>query len=452
MTTTLESPVLDTLTTPTDPALEVDSALTLAPTYDTAWPAWFHESQREAWEEFLRTPAPKRKDEAWRFANIKSIGLDGFVPAPDFISSTDTIAQSKLFDSVAARLVFGNNQVLHRETPALPEGVIVKPLTEAAVEHESLFREFFMSQPVELGSHRYAALHRAMVQGGVMIHVPANVEVALPIEIFHWVKGDNASVFPHTLILCGENSKVTVVDVFKSADDGRAFACGVNDLHLAAGAQLTYVAVQDWSDSTLAFHINSTLVGRAASATALNVNFGSKFLRGENLSRLIGEGSRSVMLSINPVDGEREVDQRTLQDHVSPHATSDLLYHNVLDDKARTIFAGLIKVGEGAHETDAYQKVRNLPLSDECEDNSMPGLEILADNVRCSHGATHGEINKDELFYMQARGISEDLGRRLIVAGFFLSLLERVEDKVVRDRIAALVCKHLKVPSEEDAA
>jgi Fe-S cluster assembly protein SufD len=426
-----------------------DSGLALAPTFDPAWPAWFHETQREAWEEFQRTPTPTRKDEAWRFANIKAVAVDDFVPAGKFLSSVDAIAQSKLFDAVSARFVFGNNQLLHREFPALPDGVIVKPLTEAARENESLFREFFMSQPVELGSHRFAALHRALVQGGVMIHVPANVEVALPIEIFHWVEGDNASVFPHTLILCGENSKVTVVDAFKSADNARAFACGVNDLHLARGAQLTYVAVQDWSDSSLAFHINSTVVGRDATATALNVNFGSKFLRGENLSRLVGEGSRSVMLSINPMDGEREIDQRTLQDHISPRTTSDLLYQNALDDKSRTIFAGLIKVGKGAHETDAYQKVRNLLLSDDCEANSMPGLEILADNVRCSHGATSGEINEDELFYMQARGISADLGRRLIVAGFFNSLLARITNEPVRARLATLVSKRMGVAMDD---
>lgn len=446
MTSTLESlPV----TTPASQSSTSTPVLALTPTPNLAWPEWFQATQQEAWEEFLRTPAPTRKDEAWRFANIKAVALDDFVPAPDFISAADAIAQSRMFDAVSARFVFGNNQLLHRETPSLPEGVIVKPLIEAAHENDSLFREFFMSQPVELGSHRFAALHRALVQGGVMIHVPANVEVELPIEIFHWVEGDNASVFPHTLILCGENSKVTVVDVFKSVDNGRALACGVNDLHLSRGAQLTYVAVQDWSDSSLAFHINSTLVGRDATATSLNVNFGSKFLRGESLSRLTGEGSRSVMLSINPVEGEREVDQRTLQDHISPRATSDLLYQNALDDKARTIFAGLIKVGEGAHETDAYQKVRNLLLSDDCEANSMPGLEILADNVRCSHGATSGEINEDELFYMQARGISADLGRRLIVAGFFNSLLDRISNESVRARLAEIVSQRLGVAMSE---
>ena len=158
MTSILESPAV----TPSAPhPITHSPELALTPAFDAAWPAWFHETQREAWEEFLRTPAPTRKDEAWRFANIKAVRLDEFVPAPAFIAAADAIAQSKLFDAAAARFVFGNNQLIHREGSALPEGVIVKPLAEAARENESLFREFFMSQPVELGSHRFAALHRA---------------------------------------------------------------------------------------------------------------------------------------------------------------------------------------------------------------------------------------------------------------------------------------------------
>jgi len=314
----------------------------------------------------------------------------------------------------------------------------------AAHEDRDLVRKYFMAQPVELGSHKYAALHKASLATGAFLYVPPNVEVALPIEIFHWAEGEHASIFPHTLVVCGENSKVTVLDYFKSADGKRAFACGVNDLHLARGAQLTYVAVQDWSRDSLAFHLNSTHVSRDASATSLNANFGGGFVRGEALSRLAGEGSRSVMLSLNPMDGTRQLDQRTLQDHVAPHAASDLLYLNSLADTARSIFAGLIKVEECAHRTDAYQKVRNLMLSEEAEANSMPGLEILADNVRCTHGATCGEISEEELFYLAARGIRPEEATRLIVNGFFQTLLERLESSAVREYLGRLVSENLR--------
>ena len=173
------------------------------------------------------------------------------------------------------------------------------------------------------------------------------------------------------------------------------------------------------------------------------MNFGGSYIRGESDSHLLGEGSRSVMLSINPASGEREIDQRTFQDHFAPRATSDLLYHNALSDSSKTIFAGLIKVEEAAHETDAYQKVRNLMLSDEAEANSMPGLEILADNVRCTHGATSGELNEDELFYMMARGIPPKQAAQLIVRGFFGTVLERLENEELQAHLGGILDRKL---------
>jgi Fe-S cluster assembly protein SufD len=188
-------------------------------------------------------------------------------------------------------------------------------------------------------------------------------------------------------------------------------------------------------------------VDRDANSTALAVNFGSRSLRGESLSKLAGEGSRSVMLSINPLDGDRHIDQRTLQDHAAKNATSDLLYRNSLDDKSQAIFAGLIRVEPGSSGTDAYQKVENLVLSDDAVAHSMPGLEILNDDVRCTHGATSGGVSADELFYMQARGIPANTARRLVVAGFFNSLLDRIEDEPLREKLSALVHERLGVTS-----
>ena len=411
----------------------------------SAWPAWFQAEQSAALAEYEKLPVPVRKDEAWRFANLKALDLSAFLDAAPVASEGRLINASFGLKETAAKLILGNNALLHRDATALPKDVILETLESAATNHADLFKKYFMTQPVELGSRKYAALHKARVSGGAFLYVPANTSVTLPIEIFQWVEGANASVFPHTLIVCGENSSVTVVDYFKSADKLPAFACGVNDLHLARGAKLTYIAVQDWSRETTAFHLNSTIVDRDASSTALIANFGGAYIRGESLSRLVGEGARSEMFSINPVEGSREIDQRTLQDHVAPHATSDLLYLNALDDKSRTIFAGLIKVQPGAAGTDAYQKVKNLILSDDADPNSMPGLEILNDEVRCSHGATNGPVSADELFYMAARGISKDKARRLIVNGFFTNLLARLESETLRSHLETLLTARLSI-------
>ncbi len=414
-----------------------------SPRNDGRWPDWFVSDQEAAWNEYLATPAPGRRAEEWRFSNVKALDFSSFRTPAD-ASNPDAIAlASKGVKSPAAKFIFANNRLVAKDAEGLPSGVIALPLEEAAEKHPGLFRAYFMNQPVELGSHKYALLHRSQLQSGFFLYVPKGTVIENPIEIFYWAEGDHSSVFPHTLVVCEENSQVKVLDYFGSFDGKPALACGVNDLHAGPGSNLQYFAIQNWSPESLAFHLNSTIVGKDASATALSMNFGGKFIRGESLSRMAAEGARSEMLSINPISGSRMIDQRTLQQHDAPGATSDLLYHNTLDDSARSIFSGLIKVEQGAHRTDAYQKVRNILLSDEAEANSMPGLEILADDVRCTHGATSGEVSEEELFYMEARGIPKTVGRRMVIMGFFDSLLERIRDGELRDYLSAQVRGHL---------
>jgi Fe-S cluster assembly protein SufD len=409
------------------------------------WPEWFHRDQQAAWDLFQSLPLPSRRDEPWRFANIKATDLSGFSAAAPVRDAADLVSRSSGLTGLSAKLVFGNDALLHSETADLPAGVLVMPLEMAAKEHGDLFRKSFMTSEVRLGSKKFAALHKARLRAGAFVHVPKGVAVRKPIEIWHWVEGESAAVFPHTLIVLEEGASATVVDRFVSAGNDASLAVAVNDLSLGVGSRLTYVGVQDWSDKTTAFHLNTTGVEKEGTSTALQLNLGGAYIRGESDSHLRGEGSRSVMLSINPASGEREVDQRTFQDHFAPRATSDLLYHNALADSSKTIFAGLIKVEEAAHETDAYQKVRNLMLSDEAEANSMPGLEILADNVRCTHGATSGELNEDELFYMMARGIPPKQAAQLIVRGFFGTVLERLENPMLQEHLGEILDRKLNL-------
>jgi len=217
------------------------------------------------------------------------------------------------------------------------------------------------------------------------------------------------------------------------------FACGVNDLIAGPGAKITYVCAQTWGESVRALQMNTTTVDHDASALSLNLHLGGRYSRFESLSRLIGEGGRSDLLAVSVADGEQEFDARTLQDHVSPHTASDLLYKNALDDRARCTFGGLIRVEPHAHFTDAYQKVRNLLLSDDSEANSMPGLEILADNVRCTHGATSGQIDADELFYLRTRGIPIPVAQRLIVTGFLNEVIQRLDQPAITAHLNRLI-------------
>src|SRR5213082_2768436 len=307
-------------------------------------------------------------------------------------------------------------------------------------EHADLFRKYFMAQPATLGSAKFAALHQALVSSGTFLYVPRGVEIAPPLEIFHWLAGENATVFPHLLLVTDELAKVTVIEHFRSVNEhASGFACGVNDLLAGPGAKVTYVCTQNWGDNVIALQMNTTTVDHDASAMSLNLNLGSRYSRFESLSRLTGEGGRSDLLAVAVAKHQQEFDARTLQDHVSPHTASDLLYKNALDDRARTIFGGLIRVEPHAHFTDAYQKVRNLLLSDDAEANSMPGLEILADNVRCTQGATSGQIDADELFYLRTRGIPIPIAQRLIVSGFLNEVIQRLDQPAIAAYLNRLI-------------
>jgi len=401
--------------------------------------------QAEAWNAFTSLPMPSRNDQPWRFANLKNLDLAGFsTPLPlDDAAREELIARSCGLDAIAGRMIFGNDQLLASEATddSLREkGVIWLPLDRAATEHPELFQKYFMREEAILGGQKFAALHRSQARAGTFLYVPAGVEVALPIEAFHWLRGAGGSCFPHTLIVAEERSKVTVVDYFASAEvDSPGLACGVNDLWLGAGASVTYVCTQSWSTKTLAFQMNSTVVGRDASACALNLNLGAMRARHESLSHLRGPGGRSDMLAVTVAQATQEFDQRTFQIHEAPNTSSDLLYKNALDEASRTIFSGLIRVDPGAHRTDAYQKVRNLLLSDEAEANSAPGLEIEADDVRCTHGATTGQIEQEELFYLLSRGIPRRAAQRLIVEGFLAEVFDRLPGELVRQKLRTML-------------
>jgi len=408
-------------------------------------PDWFRDQQHAAWEKFESIPRPTRKDQPWRFSNVDLLDLAPFKfsPALSDDDRANVLKYSRGLDRFAGRLIFAGDQLIERNVVSddlKKRGVIFQPLERAMIEHADLFRKHFMSQPAVLGSAKFAALHKALVSNGTFLFVPRGVEIEQPIEIFHWLRGEGVSVFPHLLLITDELAKVTVVEHFRSCDArATGFACGVNDLIAGPGAKVTYVCAQNWGENVVALQMNTTTVDHDASAMSLNLNLGSKYSRFESLSRLVGEGGRSDLLAVAVATNEQEFDARTLQDHISPRTASDLLYKNALDDRARCTFGGLIRVEPHAHFTDAYQKVRNLLLSDDSEANSMPGLEILADNVRCTHGATSGQINEDEMFYLHSRGIPTKVAQRLIVTGFLNDVIQRLDQPSIADYLRGLI-------------
>jgi len=406
----------------------------------TTLPHWFSARQEAAKARFASTPAPKRGDETWRFSNLKQLDFDGFQRSADFSPpAADLIARSTGLEKTAAKFIFANDTLIHSES-SVPSGVICLPLAEALVSYSELVEKHFMKQETRLGSAKFAAWHEAMVSNGLFVHVGDNLEVEGAIEVHHWISGANTVIFPHTLVVTGKSSKVRVIDIFRSAEELEpGLAIAFNDLSAGPNSQLDYVAIQALNEVTRIIQINETSTARDASAKGFILNTGASWARNECLSRLEGPGSRSDMLSVSIPAREQEYDQRTFQHHVSEGAYSDLLYKNSLYDNAKTIFSGLIFVDEGAHHTDAYQTCRNLLMSDSCEANSMPGLEINADQVKCSHGSTSSQIHDEEIFYLQARGIDPVCARQLIARGFSVEVVERLNDEPVEELVLRFI-------------
>jgi Fe-S cluster assembly protein SufD len=396
------------------------------------FPTWFTDRQKAAEARYAATPTPKRGDETWRFSSIKQLDFSSFVQAEAY-DTADLVERSTGLKTPVAKLVFVNDKLVHQQSD-LADGIICLPLAEALEKHGDLVREHFMKQDTRLGSAKWTALHEARVQNGLFVYVPAGQEIEGTIEAFHWLSGDNALIFPHTLIVTEKGAKVRVIDYFQSAkDDEAGLAIAVNDLIAGEASKLDYIAIQAFNQKSKAIIVNETGVARDASTIGFMLHTGSTWARTESLCRLLGEGSRSDMLSVSVPASHQEYDLRTFQHHVSPGAYSDLLYKNSLYDAGRTIFSGLIFVDEGAHRTDAYQTCRNLFMSDNAEANSMPGLEINADDVKCSHGSTSAQVNDEEIFYLQARGIAPAQARQLIARGFSVEVIERLANDEVEE-------------------
>ncbi len=411
-------------------------------------PAWWLDRKREAWARFLALPLPKRTDESWRFATLTGLKLDGYA-LPPAVTDAD-LGHAPIGIAKAGKLVLANNRFVSQEAISADlakRGVIFETLQTALLKHGDLVKSHLLAHAPKQGSEKFSALHTALLGDGAFVYLPKGVELTEPLAIFHYAAGAGAAIFPHTLIIAEQGAKATVVDFFRSADEGAHFACGRNDLYASHGAQLTYVAAQTWSRETLSFQSNSTVARRDSRVLSLNLHLGGRQSRHESHSQLQAPGAHSEMLALTVAHGAQEFDQRTLQIHQAPHTSSNLLYKNALLDSAKTIFSGLIVVDPDAQKTDAYQSNRNLMLSDDAEANSLPGLEIQANDVRCTHGATSSRIDAEQEFYLQARGVPKAAADEILTFGFFEEVLSKLEHAPLHDALVDLIKQKFKKPA-----
>lgn len=400
-------------------------------------PEWMLQKRLEAFAIYEQLPMPSRNDEEWRRTDLRRLHLERFrieTGAQASASSLEEIARGAEHqlqfgesDQRSGLTVVSDHGTLWHETATLPEGVIYSDLSAAVNEHPDLVREYFMTQAVPADFGKFQALHAALWQTGSFLYVPAGVTVDLPFRTFVLQQGVGTSLFNHSLVVVEEKAEAFFVDAFQSdtADDA-SFTSAVVELFLKDDAKLRYVQVQDWGRHVWNFMTQRAILGTDAELKSLEVTLGSKFTKNSIGSHLRGENALAEMLGIYFGDQKQFFDHHTWQLHESPYATSDLEFKGALKEGARSVYSGLIKVEEGAQKTDAFQQNRNLVLDRTSRADSIPNLEIAANDVRCTHGATVSQVEEEHLFYLQARGIPRAEAQKLVVEGFFRPVIDRI--------------------------
>lgn len=418
------------------------------------------EARLKAWEVYERLPAPVRSDEEWRRTDIRGLKLNKVSPFAGIgATSFDplTALQEAGVENAEAQIALGPNAgvVVQRDAatifsaldPAVAaQGVIFSDLSTAMREHPELVAKYFMTYAVPVDMGKFEALHAAYWQGGSFLYVPAGVKVEAPFRAFSLMAEPGAAVFSHTLVVLEEKAEAFVVDAFRSPSvEEQSFASAVVEHFIAADAKLRYVQVQDWGRGVWNFMTERSILGDDSLLNSLHVTLGSKFSKASIASHLRGRNSLAEMLGIFFADGDQFFDHHTWQLHESPYATSDLEFKGALKGHARSVYSGLIKVSEGAQKTDAYQQNRNLVLSRTARADSIPNLEIAANDVRCTHGATISQVEEEHLFYLQARGIPRPEAQNLIVEGFFRPVIDRIPVEEIQGFLEGAIARKVGI-------
>ena len=413
---------------------------------------WTRALRNEALGLFHALPIPSQETEEWRYTDLSDLRLETFLPfAPGQVSDTlDGVAehvQASMGEigERAGLLVQHNSETatVHLAPEEAERGVIFMGLDRALAEHPDIL-EKRLHGLVPAERTKFTALHAAFRTGGVFVYVPAGVKVELPIQSLVHVDSEGLAVFPHTVIVAEQASDVTLIERFVSRPLERALSNAVAEIYIGPGARVRYISMQDWGDGMTHLSVQRASLERDAELRSLAVAFGGSLSRTEVESVLSAPGGHSEMLGVYFTDGSQHFDHRSLQDHVAPECGSEVLYKGALKGRSRAVYSGWVHVRKDAQKTNAFQTNRNIVLSEEAKADSIPNLEIEANDVRCGHAASVGPVDEDVRFYMQSRGIPADEAERLIVTGFFQEVLDRVGLDEVREGLEQAIVAELE--------
>lgn len=397
--------------------------------------------QAQAWEAFESLPYPTTKDEPWRRTDIRTLMDDFQLPNPGAYQDLPAIPESLLKPLVSDQhggqiiLLPGGLQKEALNSEAAQKGVIFTDLETAAKEYpEELAKT--LGQVVEPQEGKFAALTSALTRNGVFVYVPRGVQVEQPLHSLTWAAGSGLAHFSHLLIWLEDGASLTYVHETASPknDKGQSLHGGVVELYVGAGANLRFVELQSLGDNVWNFTHERARIERDGNIDWIFGAVGTKLTKNFSDLDLVGQGANGRMSGFYFADGQQHLDHDTQQNHLAAHTTSDLLFKGALKGESRSVWQGMIYVAPDAQQTDGYQANRNLVLSENARADSIPGLEIMADDVRCTHGATVGKIDPELVFYLQSRGIPTDEAEKLVVEGFFDPIMERIPFDGVRQR------------------
>jgi Fe-S cluster assembly protein SufD len=407
--------------------------------------------RRRALDAFHRLPVPSQETEEWRYTDLSELDLGALAPfaAGRRAANLDDVDENLLaavgeVGERAGLLIQHNSETatVHLDPQIEARGVRFEGIDDAVSHHsEQADRLHRLVLPDRT---KFIALHAAFRTGGSFVLVPPGVHVELPLQAVTYLDADGSAVFPHTILVVEEGASLTFIDRLVSPALDAALSDAVVEIYAGPGAHVRYVSLQDYGTGVTHLSVQRAELGRDAEVRSLAVAFGADLSRTEVESVLAGPGGHSEMLGVYFTDGTQHFDHRSLQDHVAPHCTSDLLYKGALKDASRVVYSGLIHIAPGAQQSDAFQTNRNIVLSEHAKADSIPNLEIENNDVRCSHAASVGPVSDDELFYLQTRGIPRDQAEQLIVTGFFQEVLDRVPLEEVRGALERAIVTELR--------
>jgi Fe-S cluster assembly protein SufD len=406
---------------------------------------WLELVRSSAMDRFEQLGFPTVREEEWKYTNLATLAKESFVPAIQESAVRDVTAYP---EAEGAHLVVVNGFLREdlSQTSGLGDAVAIDLFSAAADARYNKIIRKYLARNAGYHNNSLTALNTAFLQSGVFLWIPKNVKLERPLQITFVAEGEQSASFPRVLVVVEENSSATLIESF--VGEGRYFTNAIVEVVVKDGAHFEHYRVQ--RESKDAFHTSTTSaeLGRASRYDTTSINLGAQLSRHDISVVMDHEGSETTVDGLYVVDSGQHTDTHSVIDHKQPHCSSHQLYKGILDGNGRAVFNGKIFVREGAQKTDAMQTNKNLLLSDKARVDTKPQLEIYADDVKCAHGAAVGQLDPEELFYLEARGINPELGRKLLTYGFAEEVIAKIKIESIRAELDEIVLRQLHATLE----